>query len=95
MRFYNRDKPWAEKERVEQIAKIHRWFGYLMLLIGNVTVASGVGHYFGDVLLGDDRAILGSMNLLAFVVVVAILEASYRLRNKFALGHIKKTIEDT
>lgn len=66
-----------------------------MLLVGNVTVASGAGHYFGDILMGDDRAILGSMNLLAFVVIVAILEASYRIRNKFALGHITKTIGNT
>ena len=80
---------------MEQIAKIHRWFGYLMLLIGNVTVASGVGHYFGDILLGDDRSILGSMNLLAFVLLVAIFEAIYRLRNKFSLGHIKSTIGST
>ena len=95
MRFYNRDKPWSEKERIEQIAKIHRWFGYLMLLVGNVTVASGVGHYFGDVLLGDSRSIFGSMNLLGFVVLVAIMEAIYRLRNKFSLGHIKSTLGNT
>ena len=66
-----------------------------MLLVGNVTVASGVGHYYGDILLGDDRAIMGSMNLLAFVVLVAILEGLYRIRNKFALGHIKQTIGNT
>ena len=50
MRVYNGDKPWSEKERVERVAKIHRWFGYIMLLVGNVTCMTGVGHYFEDVL---------------------------------------------
>ena len=50
MRFYNGDKPWSEKEKVQLIAKIHRWFGYLMLFIGNVTCMTGIHHYYGDVL---------------------------------------------
>jgi len=42
MRFYNGDKPWPEKERVERVAKIHRFFGYFMLLFGNLTVMTGL-----------------------------------------------------
>lgn len=50
MRAYNGDKPWSEKEKVERIAKIHRWAGYIMLLVGNVTCMTGIGYYFNEIL---------------------------------------------
>ena len=43
MHYYNGDKPWSEKERVERIAKIHRIAGYVMLFVANVTLGSGIG----------------------------------------------------
>jgi len=89
MRFYNSDKPWAEKERVEQIAKIHRIVGYLMLFVGNVTIMTGAGHYFLNKLNGDTRAALGLISLLVFCILVAIFEAIYRIRNSYSMGHIK------
>ena len=89
MRFYNGDKPWTQEEKITLIAKIHRKFGYLVILLGNITIMSGIGHYYHDVLQGDDRAILGTISLITFCVIVIIAETIFRVRNKFALGHIK------
>ena len=88
MRVYNGDKDWAEKERVQRVAKIHRIFGYLMLLLGNVTVSSGIMHYYGDLLLEDDRKILGPISLLSFCLMVLVFEGIFRARNKCSLGQI-------
>ena len=95
MKMYNGDKDWAEKERVTRIAKIHRYAGYFMLFMGNFTMSSGVGHYFGDVLKDDSRKILGPLNLVTFFGFVILFEAIYRIRNKWSRGHIAtpKTVE--
>ena len=92
MRMYNGDKDWAEKERVERIAKIHRYAGYFMLFIGNLTIMSGCFHYFGEVLAGDNRNILGVISMLSFCFLVVLFETIYRLRNKYSLGHIKNPV---
>ena len=55
MKFYRGDKPWSEKERVEQIANIHRKFGYVMLLVGNWTCFTGINHYYGDIVEDGSR----------------------------------------
>ena len=53
MKAYNGDKAWSAKERVEKVAKFHRIIGYVMLFIGNMAAASGIGYYFGNVMNGD------------------------------------------
>lgn len=95
MRFYNGDKPWSEKERVTRIAMIHRYAGYLMLLVGNVTIGSGIGHYYGDILDGDNRKAFGPLSLITFCVLVAMFEAIYRIRNNYALGQIPSPVPET
>ena len=89
MSLYNGDKDWAEKEKIEVIAKIHRFAGYFMLLIGNITIANGCFKYFDGILQGDKRMFLGLASFFSFVLMVIIAEAIYRIRNKFSLGHIK------
>ena len=88
MSLYNGDKPWSKKERVERIAKIHRYAGYLMLLLGNVTVFTGISHYYNDIMLGDSRKALGPLSLICFVLLVAIFEAIFRIRNRWSLGQV-------
>ena len=70
------------------IGKMHRISGYLVLFFGNVTIMTGLGHYFDDILQGDDRKVLGLVSLVTFCIFVAMLEGLYRIRNKYALGHI-------
>ena len=93
MKAYRGDKPWTEKERVERIAKIHRISGYFVILIGNVAIATGVGTYYKDKLDEDDRWIQGPISLWTFILIVIILETTYRCRNKFSLGHVKTPAE--
>ena len=71
------------------MAKIHRLAGYFMLLLGNITVASGIGHYYSDKLLEDDRKVLAPISLLSFILLVLVLEAMFRARNKWSLGTVK------
>ena len=84
-RFYNGDKPWSEKERAEKIAKIHRISGYIMLLIGNLCVMTGLGYYFNGRLQGDSRSALGILSMMVFLVLVGIMEAIYRIRNRYSM----------
>lgn len=86
MRFYKGDKPWSEKERVERVAKIHRIFGYLMLLFGNITIATGLSYYFKEHLERDDYKNWAVGSLWGFNILVLLFEVTYRLRNKYSKG---------
>jgi len=88
-KFYSGDKSWSVQEKGEIVGKIHRYAGYIMLLLGNITLATGIGHYFNDILAGDSRKSLGPLSLLTFVLLVAIFETIYRLRNRYSLRQIK------
>ena len=59
-----------------------------MLFIGNAAIMTGVGHYFGDRLKGDERRVLGIFSFVVFCVLVAIFEAVFRIRNKYSMGHV-------
>ena len=89
LRFYSGDKPWSAKEKSMMIGKIHRIFGYIVLLIGNFTITTGIFHYFEGTLQGDERSKLGAVSLLSFVLFIVVFEFIFRIRNKFALGHIE------
>lgn len=88
MRLYNGDKDWAKQERVTQIAKIHRYAGYFMLLLGSITVSTGIFNYFEFMLLQDSRKLLAQVNIVSFVALVIIFETIYRLRNNYSRGKI-------
>lgn len=51
--FYNGDKDWSPKEKVSKVGKFHKWAGYFMLFLGNVTAMTGILHYYKDI-VGDD-----------------------------------------
>ena len=83
-RFHS-GQEWTVTEKSEIVGKIHRYTGYLMLFLGNLTLASGIGHYYGDILQGDSRKTLAPLSLVTFVLLVAIFETIYRLRNRYSL----------
>lgn len=89
MRFYNGDKAWSKKERVTKVAQIHRYAGYLAIFIANAAIITGAGKYFNDRLRGDSRSILGLLSMFVFVVLVAIFEAVYRIRNTYSTSQIQ------
>lgn len=94
MRVYNGDKDWAEKEKVTYIAKIHRWFGYVMLALGCFSISSGLGNYYGEKLEDDPMKVLAPLNATTFVILIIIFEVIYRVRNKFSLGQVKTPSEE-
>ena len=59
-----------------------------MLFVGNAAIMTGVGHYFGDRLKGDERRVLGIFSFVVFCILVAIFEAVFRIRNKYSMGHV-------
>lgn len=89
MRGYNGDKPWSKKEKVQVVAQIHRIAGYVMLFVGNAAIMTGFGNYFNHRLQGDQRSVLGYFNMIVFVLLVAIFEAAYRIRNKYSMGFVQ------
>ena len=46
MHFYKGDKPWAERDKVYNVARVHRYSSYAMLLLGNVVCSGGTWTYF-------------------------------------------------
>lgn len=60
-----------------------------MLFVGNAAIMTGVGHYFGDRLEGDERRVLGIFSFVVFCILVAIFEAIHRIRNTYSMGHVK------
>lgn len=94
MRAYNGDKPWSKEEKVQRVARIHRYAGYTMLFVGNATIVTGTGHYFGDRLLGDERSLLGIFSFIVFIILVIQLEAFFRIRNNYSMGHIQTPASD-
>lgn len=91
MKMYKGDKPWTEKQRVERVAKIHRYFGYVMLLLGNWGIMSGVGNYYQYKLFGlvEERNNWGFYSMFIFLTLVITFEVIYRLRNKYSKGQIQ------
>jgi len=53
---------------------------------------TGIGHYFGDIVLDEGTAPLGAVSMLAFIFFVILFEVINRLRNRISLGHVKTPI---
>lgn len=45
MAYYRGDKPWTDCDKARRVAMYHRYFGYFMLMIANVTCMAGVLNY--------------------------------------------------
>ena len=45
MQFYKNDPAWAERDKVYNIAKAHRYISYIMLIWGNSVVTGGMWTY--------------------------------------------------
>ena len=86
--FHKSDAKWTKQEKAQLVGKIHRYTGYIMLFVGNATIMTGIGYYFEDKLRGDERKVLGFFSFVVFVILVAIIEGAYRIRNKFSMGHV-------
>ena len=85
MGLYDGDLPWSRKEKVTNWAKCHRYFGYIMLFLGNVVCAIGTWNYCNHFVHGKYRTFalyLGPGATLAFFMLVLIFETHYRCKER-------------
>ena len=65
---------WKPREAITQAGKLHRWSGYLMLALGNLTAFSGLWHYQYDIVMDYEMAPLGLISLLLFTLLIILFE---------------------
>ena len=81
MQFYKGDKPWAERDKVYNIAKVHRYSSYFMLLLGNGVCSGGIATYFSKIGYGI-WGTFGVCTSIFFLLMVALHECILRRYNR-------------
>ena len=81
MNFYNGDKPWRERDKVYNIAKVHRYSSYVMLIFGNGVCSGGIATYFSKIGYGI-WGTFGLCSSLIFLALIAIHEFMMRRFNR-------------
>ena len=81
MQFYKGDKPWAERDKVYNIAKIHRYSSYFMLLLGNGVCSGGIATYCSKIGIGN-WGTFGVFTSIFFLIMVAVHEWILRRYNR-------------
>lgn len=94
MEWYKGDKPWAERDTVYNIAKIHRWSSYFMLLLGNGVCSGGIATYFSKIGYGL-WGTFGVCTSIGFLVLLGLHEFCMRRFNRknFKLIEGKELVE--
>ena len=81
MQFYDGDKPWAERDRVYNYAKVHRYSSYLMLILGNGVCSGGIATYFSKIGFGI-WGNFGACTSIVFLFAIAVHECLLRRLNR-------------
>ena len=81
MQWYKGDKPWAERDKVYNIAKVHRYSSYFMLLFGNGVSSGGIATYFSKIGYGFWGNFAVSTSVI-FLLLLAIHEFILRRFNR-------------
>ena len=81
MSFYDGDKPWAERDKVYNVAKVHRYSSYLMLALGNGVCSGGIATYFSKIGYGI-WGTFGVCSSVFFLLMVGIHECIMRRYNR-------------
>ena len=77
MQFYDGEKPWAERDKVYKVAKVHRYSSYFMLILGNAVCSGGVATYFSKIGYGVWGP-FGVCSSILFLLLIAIHECMLR-----------------
>lgn len=77
MHFYNGDKPWSERDKVYNVAKVHRYSSYIMLLVGNGVCSGGIATYFSKIGYGI-WGTFGVASSIFFLLLVGLHELCLR-----------------
>ena len=81
MQWYTGDKPWQERDRHFQVARVHRYSSYLMLLLGNGVCSGGVATYFSKIGYGI-WGTFGVCSSIFFLLLWGLHEYAMRKYNK-------------
>ena len=81
MQFYKGDQPWAERDKVYNIAKVHRYSSYIMLLLGNGVCSGGISTYFSKIGYGM-LGTFGVCTSIFFLLMVVLHECLMRRYNR-------------
>jgi hypothetical protein len=85
MHFYKGDKPWAEREKVYVVARVHRFSSYIMLLLGNGVCSGGIASYFSKIGTDHEFGYWGTFGLCSsvfFLLAVGLHEFFMRRYNR-------------
>ena len=81
MGWYNGDLPWSRKEKVTNWAKFHRYFGYIVLFLANLTNGIGTLNYTNHFVHNEYRSYalwMGPAHTITFCLLVVFFEILYR-----------------
>ena len=81
MQWYNGEKPWAERDKVYNVAKVHRYSSYFMLLLGNGVCSGGIATYFSKIGYGI-WGTFGVSTSIFFLLMLALHEFFMRRYNR-------------
>ena len=81
MSCYNGDKAWAERDKVYNVAKVHRYSSYFMLLLGNGVCSGGIATYFSKIGYGI-WGTFGVSTSIFFLLMVGLHEFFMRRYNR-------------
>ena len=81
MQCYNGDKPWAERDKVYNVAKVHRYSSYFMLFLGNGVCSGGIATYFTKIGYGV-WGTFGVSTSIFFLLMLALHEFFMRRSNR-------------
>ena len=81
MHFYKGDKPWAERDKVYNVARVHRYSSYFMLILGNGVCSGGIATYFSKIGYGI-WGTFGICSSIFFVLMFVIHECLLRKFNR-------------
>lgn len=81
MQWYNGDRPWAERDKVYNVAKVHRYSSYFMLLLGNGVCSGGIATYFSKIGYGL-WGTFGVCSSLFFLAMLGLHEFCMRRSNR-------------
>lgn len=81
MQCYDGEKEWAERDKVYNVAKVHRWSSYAMLILGNAVCSGGFATYMSSTGYGI-WGTFGVATSIFFLALISIHEACMRKHSK-------------
>ena len=81
MQWYDGEKEWAERDKVYNVAKVHRWSSYVMLILANGVCSGGFATYMSSTGYGY-WGTFGLATSIVFLALISIHEACMRKNSK-------------